>query len=99
MKKMKTLVTALLLATAMSAMADNSINIKQNADGSIEFVMPQGNVELNLTMNDDTSVKMVIENGEVKSTTWYDLQGRKLPAAPSQTGVYIKEGKVIVVRK
>ena len=99
MKKIKTLLTAMLLVTATVAMADNSIDIKQNADGSIEFVMPQGNVELTLTLNDATSVKVVIEKGEVKSTTWYDLQGRKLPATPSKTGVYIKDGKVVIVKK
>ena len=76
MKKFKTLVTALLLTTAMGAMADNDIVVTQNADGSIEFVMPQGKVELDLAIDDATSVKVVIENGEVKSTTWYDLQGR-----------------------
>jgi hypothetical protein len=98
MKKIKTLVTALLLTTAMGAMADNDIVVTQNADGSIEFVMPQGKVELDLAIDDATSVKVVIENGEVKSTTWYDLQGRPLPAAPNQAGIYVKDGKVVIVK-
>jgi hypothetical protein len=33
------------------------------------------------------------ENGE-----WYDLNGRKLNGKPAQKGIYIKNGKKIVVK-
>jgi hypothetical protein len=30
---------------------------------------------------------------------WYDISGRKLPSEPKKTGVYIKNGKVVIVKK
>jgi hypothetical protein len=35
-------------------------------------------------------------NGNYKTNEWYDLNGRKLNAAPNRKGVYIKDGKKIV---
>jgi hypothetical protein len=29
---------------------------------------------------------------------WYDLQGRRLEAAPTTKGVYLKNGKKVVVK-
>ena len=36
--------------------------------------------------------------GEVDIDCWYDLNGRKLNAKPTQRGIYINNGKKIVIK-
>lgn len=38
-----------------------------------------------------------VSTGEVKADVWYDLQGRRLPGRPSGKGVYIQNGRKVVV--
>ena len=38
-----------------------------------------------------------VSTGEVKADVWYDLQGRRLPGRPSGKGVYILNGRKVVV--
>lgn len=33
-----------------------------------------------------------------RSDSWYDLQGRKLKGKPAQKGVYINNGKAVVIK-
>jgi hypothetical protein len=40
-----------------------------------------------------------IENVTIDNEGWYDLQGRKLQAKPNRSGIYIHNGKKVVVRK
>lgn len=40
-----------------------------------------------------------IENVTIDNEGWYDLQGRKLQSAPNRKGIYIHNGKKVVVRK
>ena len=40
-----------------------------------------------------------IENVTIDNEGWYDLQGRKLQAKPNRGGIYIHNGKKVVVRK
>jgi len=42
----------------------------------------------------------LIDNGKliIDNDGWYDLNGRKLNGKPSQKGVYIKNGKKIVIK-
>ena len=40
-----------------------------------------------------------IENVTIDNEGWYDLQGRKLQAKPNRKGIYIHNGKKVVVRK
>lgn len=40
-----------------------------------------------------------IENVTIDNECWYDLQGRKLQAKPNRGGIYIHNGKKVVVRK
>jgi hypothetical protein len=37
-------------------------------------------------------------NGQWSMDTWYDLNGRKLQAAPTKKGVYLFNGKKVVVK-
>lgn len=45
-----------------------------------------------------TGVNEVSEVNEVSDDSWYDLSGRKLDGEPTAKGVYIKDGKKVVVR-
>jgi len=45
-----------------------------------------------------TEVNEVNEVNEVSDDSWYDLSGRKLDGEPTAKGVYIKDGKKVVVR-
>ena len=40
-----------------------------------------------------------IENVTIDNEGWYDMQGRKLQSAPNRKGIYIHNGKKVVVRK
>jgi len=40
-----------------------------------------------------------IEKATIDNEGWYDLQGRKLQSAPNRGGIYIHNGKKVVVRK
>ena len=56
------------------------------------FVMNFGGVEI-------TSVNEVLRmKNEVPADAWYDLQGRKLNGKPNQKGIYINNGKRIVIK-
>jgi hypothetical protein len=48
--------------------------------------------------NETTGVNEVIEFNEVSDDTLYDLNGRKLNAAPKRKGVYVKDGQKVVVK-
>ena len=45
----------------------------------------------------ETGIGTVIANGD-GTDRYYDLQGRKLSVKPAQKGVYIRDGKKIVVK-
>ena len=45
-----------------------------------------------------TEVNEVIGVKEVNDDSWYDLQGRKLSSKPSRAGIYIVNGKKIMVK-
>ena len=45
-----------------------------------------------------TSIDASLVNSEEVNSVWYDLNGRRLQGKPSQKGVYIKNGKKIVIK-
>ena len=45
-----------------------------------------------------TGIDASLVNSEEVNSVWYDLNGRKLQGKPSQKGVYIKNGKKVVVK-
>lgn len=45
-----------------------------------------------------TGVDASLVNSEEVNSVWYDLNGRRLQGKPSQKGIYIKNGKKIVVK-
>ena len=38
------------------------------------------------------------ENGEAAAAAWYTLDGRKLDKMPTKKGVYIKNGKKVIIK-
>jgi hypothetical protein len=40
----------------------------------------------------------LMNSEEVNSEEWYDMQGRKLEGKPARKGVYISNGKKVVVK-
>jgi hypothetical protein len=52
---------------------------------------------LTLVFGDATGVN-AIDNGQLTIDNWYDLNGRKLQKMPTKKGVYIMNGKKVVVK-
>jgi len=52
---------------------------------------------INLVFGDATGIDMV-ESGKLKVESWYDLNGRKLQKMPTKKGVYILNGKKVVIK-
>ena len=56
------------------------------------------NARITLVFDDATGVKEVKEVIEVKDNSFYDLNGRKLDKMPTKKGVYIMNGRKVVVK-
>ena len=52
---------------------------------------------LTLVFGDATGLK-AIENGQLTIDNWYDLNGRKLNGMPTKKGIYILNGRKVVVK-
>lgn len=60
-----------------------------------------GGLPANIVLNfgeETTDIKEVREVKDVKANSWYSLDGRKLDVKPSVKGVYINNGKKIVIK-
>ena len=55
---------------------------------------------ITLVFGDATGVngELRVENGEMATATWYDLNGRKLNGMPTKKGIYIMNGRKVVVK-
>jgi hypothetical protein len=55
---------------------------------------------LKLVYDDATAIseKVIVNSEEFATATWYDLNGRKLNGVPTKKGVYILNGKKVVVK-
>lgn len=53
---------------------------------------------ITLVFDEATGVNEVIGVKEVNDGSWYDLNGRKLNGMPTKKGVYILNGKKVVVK-
>ena len=65
-------------------------NPSQGGDGINSFVLNFGE-ETNSIENS----KLKIEN---EAAAWYDISGRKLTGKPAQKGIYINNGKKVVIK-
>ena len=63
-----------------------------NGAGARQFVLNFGDE------NDATGIRSM-DNGQwIMDNCWYDMQGRKLSKKPTQKGIYIKNGKKIIIK-
>ena len=58
---------------------------------------------INIVMGGDlgegtTSIDASLVNSEEVNSVWYDLNGRRLQGKPSQKGIYIKNGRKVVIK-
>ena len=69
-------------------------NVLQVAGGS-------GAPELSISIGDEntTGVQTLnVERGTLNDDSWYTIDGRKLMQAPAQKGLYIVNGKKVVIK-
>ncbi|MBR6286083.1 MAG: hypothetical protein IKR18_03715 [Bacteroidaceae bacterium] len=91
---------ALLFMLAANARADNKkVEIVKVDSTTWQFTMPDREVELEMAFTDGTTAVISIKDGKVKNTDWYDVNGRRLPGEPEKTGIYVRNGKVVIVDK
>lgn len=53
---------------------------------------------INLVFDSEATGVGSIENGKLTIDNWYDLNGRKLNGMPTKKGVYVKNGRKVVVK-
>ena len=67
--------------------------------GLDKSTLPADNIVMTFSMNHGpTGIGMMSDGRGKMSDAWYDLQGRKLNFKPTQKGVYIKNGKIRVIK-
>jgi hypothetical protein len=64
----------------------------------LEIAAPSNARTLEIVFSDATGVNGVIGVKEVNDGSWYDLNGRKLQGMPTKKGVYLFNGKKVVVK-
>ena len=63
------------------------------------FVMPSTDVTINVTFRENTTgIQKVTNNTLDINGVWYDMRGRKYTDKPTQAGVYIQNGKKVVLK-
>ena len=55
-------------------------------------------IDIDFGDGDYTSIAVADADRADRQSSWYTLDGRRLQAAPTQKGVYIKNGKTIVIK-
>ena len=78
------------------------LNMSNGSDG----IIVDGNEEIqyNFVVNDKMAIDQnptgidMVRDSEFKGNTYYDLNGRKLSEKPSHKGIYINNGKKLVVK-
>jgi hypothetical protein len=60
--------------------------------------VPAGTRSISIVFGDGTTGIEAIDNGQLTIDNWYDLNGRRLQGKPTKKGVYIQNGKKVVVK-
>ena len=89
------LITDTLQITECTSTPFPILNIQMTDDGLISFTVDNG-----------TDIKSPLgsaawhgqETSNLQSQTFFDLQGRKLNGKPTRKGIYVNNGKKIIVR-
>ena len=56
----------------------------------LRLIDKQGNITAVGSINTET--------GEIKIDTWYDLSGRRLEGEPQKSGIYLHNGKKVMIK-
>lgn len=68
------------------------------ADGT-NYTYPTKTAHYMLTVTaDPTGIDSISIASDDMNATWYDLKGRKLQGEPAQKGVYLRNGKTVVIK-
>ena len=70
------------------------ISIPKNT-GNLQFIKIRRSIEGG---EGTTGIDASLVNSEEVNSVWYDLNGRRLQGKPAQKGIYIKNGKKVVVK-
>ena len=97
--KLLTLLALLFIVTVSARSENKKVEMTKVNETTWEFQMPNKTVELTMNFDDGTTAIINIKNGQVKKVVWTDLNGRRLPSEPDKTGFYIKDGKLVMIKK
>ena len=76
----------------------NGWHILPVADGT-NYTYPTKTAHYMLTVTaDPTGIDSISIASDDMNATWYDLKGRKLQGKPAQKGVYLRNGKTVVIK-
>ena len=76
----------------------NAIAIAANKCWLQIGTVPAGTRSISIVFGDGTTGIEAIDNGQLTIDNWYDLNGRRLQGKPTKKGVYIQNGKKVVVK-
>ena len=77
------------------AMASNKAYLKVNGNGNPQSIQFRHSIDGGA---ETTGIDASLVNSEEVNSVWYDLNGRRLQGKPSLKGIYIKNGKKVVVK-
>ena len=76
----------------------NAIAIAANKCWLQIGTVPAGTRSISIVFGDGTTGIEAIDNGQLTIDNWYDLNGRRLQGKPTKKGIYIQNGKKVVVK-
>lgn len=75
-----------------------ALTLTDTGDDNVKtFTMPSGNVTISAEFEAATGISDVKTDAAEKAK-WYDLSGRPLNGKPTKAGVYVKNGKKVVIK-
>ena len=76
----------------------NALSVAANKCWLEIGTVPAGTRSISIVFGDGTTGIEAIDNGQLTIDNWYDLNGRRLQGKPTKKGVYIQNGKKVVVK-
>ena len=76
----------------------NALSVAANKCWLEIGTVPAGTRSISIVFGDGTTGIESIDNGQLTIDNWYDLNGRRLDGKPTKKGVYIQNGKKVVVK-
>ena len=76
----------------------NALSVAANKCWLEIGTVPAGTRSISIVFGDGTTGIEAIDNGQLTIDNWYDLNGRRLDGKPTKKGVYIQNGKKVVVK-